>query len=55
MYKKSMPERLSCLPRSVLLKEDCTVCGPGIDTGSGWTRAFCASPVQEHLQELQPA
>lgn len=53
MYKKACWSCLSCLPRSLLLKQICTFCSPGIDTSSGWTRSLSASPGQECLEELQ--
>lgn len=42
MYEKECWSCLCCLPRSLLLKQICTFCSPGIDTSSGWTRTLPA-------------
>lgn len=39
-YKKTCWSCLSRLPRSLLLKQICTFCSPGIDTSRGWTRTL---------------
>lgn len=41
-YEKECWSCLSCLPRSLFLKQICTFCSPGIDTSSGWTRTLPA-------------
>jgi len=51
MYKKAGWSCLSCLPRSLLLKQLCTFRSPGIDTSCGWTRTPCASPGRRRLEE----
>lgn len=53
MYEKECWSCLCCLPRSLLLKQICTFCSPGIDTSSGWTRTLSACASQECLEELQ--
>lgn len=42
MYEKECWSCLCFLPRSLLLKQICTFCSPGIDTSSGWTRTLPA-------------